>query len=663
VKTRFESSQSLACGGALALLLTATTSVALAADSVPIDDLLEMDLSELMKLEISLVARQPRRVADSAASVYVIDRQKIRRSGATSVTELLRLVPGLYVSSLNRSVTAVGVRGMGGSTFNPRLLVLVDGRSVYTPLYSGVHWEMQEVMLEDVERIEVVRGPGASLWGSNAVDGVINIVSRSAAATRGGLVSARAGNQDPGHLAMRWGGALGETGDYRVYGKFFERDSWRAMPSAQDPDGKRESNDDWRQWRVGFRADWTPADNQELMLLGDLQRGVRGRTRMTMTNGEVEDEVTAKGANLMLRWSRTAEGGRQDEVQAWYDYIHQGTGQLDSIEQEIHTFDIDYHSLLALSESTDLMWGLGYRHRSDDIRGTDSFQLEPDSIDSDLWTAFVQSEFHLGEARQWHLTLGSKIEQEQRSPTLTFQPSARLLWESAPHHTLWAAVSRAVRNPSRIDRDVRVPLFGPYTMRGNPDVEPTKLLSRELGYRYHPARDLSLDITYYRNTYSDVIDIQEFDPADLQMDVFNNGRDERTQGIEFQAEWRVNEALLLEFGYSWFDMLQLASGLDETPRHQFHLRGQWDLAHDWHLDLIARHQPASSINNLDEAESSSTPSRTSLDFRLAKQYTPNLEIALIGRNLLDAAETEEPSQSPLSTQVERSIHAQVTWEF
>ncbi len=492
-------------GAAASLVIVAVGGIATAQGTAD-DDLTQLSIEELMNVEIFSAAKKTQKLFDTPAAAFVITREDIRRSGATSVPEVLRIVPGVEVAQISASEWAISIRGFN-DRFASKLLVLIDGRSVYTPLFSGVYWGPQDtVLLEDVESIEVVRGPGGTLWGANAVNGVINIRTRQARDTQGALATVLGGNQES-NAALRYGDRLGENGYYRVYAKGFRRDALR------DAEGDR-AHDAWDQVQGGFRADWTLSGRDELTLQGDFYDGQPDQTltisSLTPPSAPiVEDSVDLRGGNLLFRWKRQLGADSEWILQTYYDANERREVDLD---QRIDTFDIEFQHRFPWGDRQEITWGLGYRSVRDDLDGSFTVSFDPTSRRTELYSAFVQDEIRLLD--HLRLTLGSKFEHNDYTG-FEIQPTARLLWQVDPQQSVWGAVSRAVRTPSRSDSDIRINLAGipgtPPTLLsifGNEDLDSEELLSFELGYRSEPRRDLSLDVTAFYNRYDQLINVE-----------------------------------------------------------------------------------------------------------------------------------------------------------
>lgn len=641
-------------------------------------DLTELSIEELMNIEVTSVSKRAETISAAAAAVYVLTQEDLRRAGVTSIPEALRLVPGLQVARGTANSWAISARGFNGRFAN-KLLVLVDGRSVYTPLFSGVFWDVQDTLLQDVERIEVIRGPGATLWGANAVNGVINIITQSARQTRGGLVTAAAGSEIDHLAGVRYGGETGRA-SWRVYAKS------SARGAGARPDGS-EAVDDWAIARGGFRVDTALADGDELTVQGDLYHGESGERLTTVSfpqlapvTRDFDNELS--GGNLLARWSRTLAATSHLTLQAYYDRTER---VLPILGETRDTFDLDLQHTVSWNRHR-LVWGLGARRTRDRIDGSDFITFLPDERTDDLYSGFLQDEVALVPERLW-LTVGTKIEENEYTG-LEIQPSVRALWTPRQRHTLWAAVSRAVRTPTRAEADVRLvadvlppsslfPGAPPalFVFLGNEDFESEELFAYEAGYRVGLPAGLFLDVAAFYNDYEDLRSSTTGEPALVLSPVphlvvpavIDNRMVGETWGLEVALRWWVSGRWRLDAAYAFLEMDLEVAGEDpllsarvverENPEQQLSLRSSWDLTDTLALDLVGRYVdalPSQDIEDYLEA-----------DLRLGWTPRPGLTLSIVGRNLLDDQHREfVPEIIPTeATAVERSVHAAATWSF
>jgi iron complex outermembrane receptor protein len=646
------------------------------------EEILELSLEDILNIEITSVSKKAQSLSEAPAAIFVITNDDLRRSGVTNIPDALRMVPGLNVARIDSNKWAVTSRGFNGRFAN-KLLVLIDGRSVYAPSFSGVYWEVQDTLLEDVERIEVIRGPGATLWGANAVNGVINIITRHAADTQGGLVALGAGSKERGFAGVRYGAVLGEGTYGRIYAKGFRRDEF--VHTAGD-----DANDDWDMLRSGFRVDSRLSGRNALTLQGDVYQGNIDQTidLATLTppySQRVEDEADVSGWNMVARWQHTLSSTSEFTIQAYYDR----TDRDEAFAREVRdTFDIDFQHRFAAGEWQDIIWGLGYRYTRDDFTESLIMTIDPDNSSDELLSAFLQDEITLLEDRLW-LTLGSKFEHNDYTG-FEIQPNARLLWAPHPKHKIWAAVSRAVRTPSRAEYDIRllnevIPPSSPdnpspfpivLTIVGDSNYDSEELLAYELGYRVVPAKSLSLDVTAFYNDYdnlrNNIADEASFQGTHVVQPLpFDNKWKGEIYGIELAAAWQAADWWRLDIAYSYLRTRIDASNEREdnpqvqvSPRHQVSLRSAMNLRKDLDMDLWLRYVDDVKAINARAASVYEIDSYLTLDARLAWRPIKDLEFSLVGQNLLDDKHPEYIQENfTLPTEIERSIYGKVTWSF
>ncbi len=645
-------------------------------------DLTTLTLEELMNIQITSVSKKPERLIDAASAIYVITQEDIRRSGVTNIPEVLRMVPGIQVARIDANKWAISARGLTGRFAN-KLLVLLDGRTVYTSLFSGVFWDVQDTLLEDIDRIEVIRGPGATLWGANAVNGVINIITKHTKDTQGGLLIAGYGDEERGFGGLRYGGKVGDDFYFRVYAKYFNRDD-TVFTSGRDAD------DNWDVLRGGFRTDWKVSNQDSLTLQGDIYDGESGQTITVDTPTPpfirtFDDEAEIAGGNVLGRWKHTFSEVSDMAFQLYFDRTER---EDPVIGDNRNTFDVDFQHRFALGKKQDMVWGLGYRFTHDDIKNTFSISFDPESHDYHLFSAFVQDEITL--LKDWlRLTVGSKFEYNDFTG-LEIQPSARLLWKPHEQHSVWTAFSRAVRTPSRAENDVRVnqrvlfpSLLSPFlpfdlvSAFGSSDFESEKLYAYELGYRVIPLEDLAVDIALFYNDYDKLRTAEPRspfletipEPSHLVFPLIgDNKMDGEIYGVELAVDWRPVDWWHITASYTY---LQIQLHLDkdsgdivsevaegESPHNQFFLRSSFDLPKDLEIDLMPRYT--------DNLPSQDVDSYVTLDARLSWKPFQNLEISVVGQNLFDNQHLEFKQElivNTISTEVERSVYGKIEWRF
>lgn len=601
--------------------------------------LADLSIEELANIEITSVSRRAEPLSEAAASVYVITAEQIRRSGARSLPEALRLAPNLEVARIDGSQYAISARGFNNSIGN-KLLVQIDGRTVYTPLFSGVFWDQQDVMLEDVERIEVISGPGGTLWGANAVNGVINVITRPAADTQGMLFSAGAGNEDRG-TSFRYGGQM-DGGHYRVYGKAMRRDDTFSVDPAALSDGQETM-------QAGFRADWSAARDR-FTFQGDAYSG-RSDDRPSAF-GFAIGPIETSGANILGRWNRSLADGSELQVQSYFDHSERQDRFLFQPTADIFDLEVQ-HSLRLGSHS--VVWGGGYRHAHDEVGAGLFFGFVPASRQSDWANAFVQDEVAL--STRLTVTAGIKFEHNDYTGIENL-PSVRVAWKPVDDHLLWGAVSRAVRAPARLDHDIRFPPNPPFFIVGGSDFESEVADVFELGYRGQPARTLTLSATAFWYDW-DRLRSGQLPPAMVQ-----NRIQGTTHGLEFWGTWQVTPWWRFSGGLTTLhEDLDLERGstdptgpsaLGNDPRYQWQARSSFDLASNQALDL--------SVRRVGKLREPTLPAYYSVDARYAWRVRPHTELSLTLQNLFDPSHPEFRGSTAAPNEIERSLFLAVRWE-
>ncbi|SMC21514.1 iron complex outermembrane recepter protein [Desulfacinum hydrothermale DSM 13146] len=660
---------------AISVMIWIWVGPALAAAPFASNRLLEMSLEELMDVEIVSVARKAQSLSETAAAVFVVTSEDIRRSGATNVADVLRMVPGLHVARFDANVWPVTARGFNGLLAN-KLLVLVDGRSVYTPIFSGVYWDEQDSFLDNIERIEVVRGPGGSSWGANAFNGVINIITKNARDTQGGLATALVGTDEEARAGFRYGGRVGDDLFYRFNVLGLDVGPGRNMAG-------KEGADDWRQVRAGWRADWQPSEKDAFLFTGGLYReeaGVRNLVPRTWSPYvEIVDfEREVGGGHLLGRWTRRLHDGGELQMQLYYDNT-QNDNKILSFD--VDTVDVDFQHRFRLGHHQEITWGMGTRWIASETEpGITTSFAHSDRTDY-LWSAFVQDEISLADGA-WRLTLGSKIERNDETGW-EVQPTVRLLRRLGSDHSLWAAVSRAVRTPSQGEVESRiqsavlpptstVPLPTLVVARGSRDMDSEKVWAFEAGVRTQVHPKVFLDLAGYVNLLEDLRSLEPAAPVSAGSYLVVESRaDNRLQGraygLEAAAAWSVAENWQIQAAYTFQHMdLETTSGsLDEGstsaekagPTHQMSLRSSWNLPRSVELDAWLRW--------VDELEALDVPDYWAADLRLSWKPLEHLELALVGRNLLDNRHLEFKQEilQIEPTEVERSVYMSLSWKF
>jgi iron complex outermembrane receptor protein len=640
-------------------------------------DLGSKSIEDLMNIEVTSVSKKEQKLSRTAAAIFVITQEDIRRSGATNIPDLLRMVPGLDVAQVNSSTWAISSRGFNDEASN-KLLVLIDGRTVYSPLFSGVFWDVQQVPLETIDRIEVIRGPGAAVWGANAVNGVINITTKKAADTQGGLISGGGGTYNQGFGIAQFGGKLGSGTYYRAFMSAFGQNHLIGL------DGKN-GLDDWEMYRTGFRVDGKLGAKNSITFQGDAYKGSEGEVVAAVTSFQppqpriLDLRQGLGGWNLLSRWDRAISSTSDTTLQVYFDRTNRGDA---TFGEGRDTFDIDFQHHIAWGSRQDFVWGLGYRVTSDDIRGTIRVSFTPQSETDQLFSSFVQDEIAVL-PRTLYFTVGTRLEHNHFSG-FGVQPNASLVWHLNDKNMLWGSISRALRTPAR-DTEVRfnqtvlpgpngLPLF--VAVIGNKQ-DNENLLAEEIGYRTQLSEQLSLDLTAFYNSYTNVVSREfgspflEFNPAPVHLVVpisagnFIHGE---THGAEMALNWKPVSRWTLSPGYSY---LQLHMHRDpastdtftpvtiegSSPREQAQLRSHFELPSGWSWDA--------SVYYVGRLPALQIPSYTRVDTGLTWNIGEKLSLSIVGQNLLHDhhLESSGPDQIVVSSSVKRSAYAKLTWQF
>lgn len=648
-------------------------------------NLAEKDVSQLssvkvstsapsMNTEVSTVSRAPSTIGKTPAAVFVITNEMIQRSGATSVPEVLRMAPGVEVARIDSSKWAISIRGFNGQFAN-KLLVQIDGRTVYSPYFAGVFWDVQDLFLEDVERIEVIRGPGASVWGANAVNGVINVITKNSKETQGLFAQAGTGTYERGFTNLRYGGELGKTGiNYRVYGKWFDRGFGSSL------DGVTPSQDAWHLGSGGFRADWDVdgTGTDRIMITGD-----SFNTRSSTIDGgpspfapfltSFGSDFYQYGSHIIGRWTHKIDDDREWQIQTYFDTTSRETPRLNSFEDR-DTFDIDTQYRFPLGDYQKIVVGAAYRSSTDQLQsGAIPIGFNPGSQRVNTASAFIQDDITLVEDR-WVLTLGSKFF-ENTYVGFDYQPTARLLFTPDERHSLWGAVSRAVRMPSRVEDSINgygvpvsttpVPLYPHFI--GNSDLKPEDLLAWELGYRTQATDAFSYDTTAFYNQYDNLVVFNptgmSFSPYGLALDLqAQNFARAQTYGFEVASNYEISKTWRLRSAYSHLEIFMdnalsaVHAEEGQTPQNQIYFQSSHDLRKSIQLDLIGRYVgalPAYSI-----------PDYFVSDIRFAWKPRKSIECFVVGRGLFDDGHQEFAStlgQGGTATGVRSEVYTGISF--
>jgi iron complex outermembrane receptor protein len=642
-------------------------------------DLTQKSLEDLMSIKVTSVSKKEQTTSQAAGAVFVISREDIRRSGALNIPDLLRMVPGLDVAQIDGGKWAVSARGFNGQ-YSDKLLVLVDGRTVYTPIFAGVFWDSQNMALDTIERIEVIRGPGAAIWGSNAVNGVINIITRSARNTQGGYVATGIGNIGTGTESILYGGKARGIGAYRVFGEGFH---YNSLPSMSGGDGQ----DDWRLIHGGFRTDSILSAKDSLTTEGEIYRGNAGEIATTPLSLAPAKTATValhdvySGWNLLSRWDHSISPQSETSLQVYFDRTNRGDS---TYALGLNTFDIDLQHHIALGTRQDLVWGLGYRVSSDDTAPTLRIVFTPNDRLTRLFSSFAQDEIAVSPNRL-KLSLSARVEHNSYTG-FDFQPSVRMVWTPDSKNMIWSAVSGADRTPARSDTNIRVNYAaepGPgglpilVSLFGDPTFKNERLTAFEVGYRNSWTRRFSVDSTVFYNRYRDLDSVEpgapsvETNPAPVHLLVpsyFSNGLHGETHGVEFFANWTPLRFWTLSPGYAFLSMhLHPFAGSQDftdaagteggTPDHQAQLRSSIRLPHNLQWNASAYF-----VNRLPAV---SIPSYSRIDTNLIWHVGERVSLSAVGQNLLKSRHSEYagPSATEQTDLVRRAAYAKIAWSF
>ena len=639
-------------------------------------DIANMSIEDLMNIEVTSVSKKEQKVSRTAAAIFVITQEDIRRSGATNIPDLLRMVPGLEVAQIDGTAWEISSRGFN-SQFANKLLVLIDGRTVYSPLFSGVYWDVQDVTLEDIERIEVIRGPGATVWGANAVNGVINITTKRAEDTQGGLLTAGGGTHELGFGVAQYGGKVNPETSYRVFIKGFDNTS---LPSLEGKDG----HDGFDLLHGGFRVDSALSDKDSLTVLGDLYEGHEGEVinapELTPPFGQALTVSTkVSGGNVLGRWDHTFSPKSDTTLQVYFD----NTQRHAVISGEtVNTFDIDFQHHVGWGSRQDFVWGLGYRYLSYDTTPSLTVSFNPTSQGRQLFTSFVQDEITLNPDRVY-LTVGAKVEHNDFTG-FEFQPSARITWDVTDNQMFWAGYSRAVRTPSPTDTSIRIAFAafpGPdglpvlLTILGSPKAISENLDAIDAGYRIQLHSNISLDFAGFYNRYDDLetsepgtpfLELNPLPPHLNVPTVIANNMFGEAHGLEAAVKWKATNRWTLSSGYA-FERIHLHT---TSPSHDTasvptvegsspHVQAQLCS----NLALLRSLEWNTSVYFVGRLLAEQVPSYTRLDTGITWRASEHLAISLVGQNLLKDHHVEAISPSVTSSLVKRSAYAKFTWQF
>ena len=648
------------------------------------NEYLDMDLSQLMEIVVTSVSKKPQVLKDAAAAAYVITQEDIRRSGVTTVADALAMAPGIHVAKISSSKWSVSSRGFPGYTSN-KLLVMIDGRSVYSPSYSGTVWDMNNILLEDIERIEVVRGPGGTLWGANAVNGVINIISRKAQDTLGYLVRGGVGTEERFQVAGRSGFVAAEGVYARVFGFFNDRDE--NVGSAQrSPGQSSDGNDGWNNGQVGFRLDRERENGNEWTLQGDLFKSAGDQTVAPYWTyqppylSEKRGELENRGGNLLGRWAHTTTGGEKLTLQSYLDYYSRDD---DYYGQSVITCDAELQYEYSLTERNNVTMGVGIRRIDADFDSTDQIRIADQ--DSTLYSAFIQDEIMVVENLLW-LTPGIKYEHNDFTGD-EWQPSVRMLWKPGNSQTVWASLSRAVRTPSMIEQSGKVTMaifpvgnnVGQINVVGTDDFGSEEVLAYELGYRQQITDFMGMDIALFYNNYDDIYTVSP-EPNRYGYDLsLINGLCGYSYGLEVAIDWHVSPDLNLKATYSFLDPnLKPKPGVESvfgedyfngvSPQNQVSFQASYQIVRDLQVNVWLRYidnfTSLTGKNGIQSPDPLLLGDYFQLDANIMWSPVEDLEVMISGQNLLQESHMEFFSEHITPpTEIERGAYLKITYRF
>ena len=669
----------------LILLALASPPVVGQAPQTQPKDLTTTIIEDLMNMEVTSVSKKKQKLSQVAAAIFVITQEDIRRSGVTNIPELLRMVPGMDVAQINGSTWAIGSRGFN-QQFANKLLVMVDGRSVYSLTFSGVFWDTLDLPLFDIERIEVIRGPGGSIWGANAVTGVISIFTKKAAETSGTLAEAGAGNLQQGFGMAQYGGTIGKKTDFRVYAKYFNQSQMLDLNGQSGADG-------WHRLRGGFRTDSSLSSKDSLMFEGDISTGREGEYGFELPSVTspgfvaVSEEIDLANGSLETVWNHTYSARSNSSLQFSYDQHRRD----DPLNPELrNTYDLDYRHQFTFGGRQEIVWGLGYRYTADRIGGSLTVAMNPPDRALQLFDSFVQDQIALVPER-FFLTVGTKLEHNDYTG-FEVMPSIRASWSPGDRHMVWVAVSKALRAPSRNDTNLVLnigefpgPGGTPTLLRllGNPQFQDERLIAYEAGYRTMLSKRFSIDIAAYFNDWDNVQTTElsgsffESTPLpahQVQTLLYENLIHGENHGIEITANWKVTDrwsisaGLAPELAHMHTDPKSTDTQTVEflegsTPNWPMQLRSHFDLRRSLTWDASAYF--VNSLADQGPLSNLKIPSYTRLDTGLTWKLGEGFSLSLVGQNLLKDhhMEFEDVNGSMQSGQIKRSAYAKISWQF
>jgi iron complex outermembrane receptor protein len=638
-------------------------------------DLTQVSLEDLMNVQVTSVSKKEQKLGSAGAAVFVITQEDIRRSGASNIPDLLRMVPGVNVAQMSASTWAISIRGFN-DVFADKVLVLIDGRSVYNPITSGVSWDQQDLPLEDIERIEVIRGPGGTVWGANAVNGVINIITRNSKNTQGGMITAGGGSETTAQGLAQYGGAIGATGTYRVFGKYSDIDSTTVPGGGSARDG-------WQSLHGGFRSDWVLSSRDTITVQGDLQESREGQNLTAVIPGALPLELTftdrfdASAANILARWNHTLASGSETSLQIYDD--HSSTFSLGGRDRQ-NTVDLDFQHHVSFGSRQDIVWGLGARVADLYLGPGYAIAYAPQSRTDVLLSAFFQDQMKI--TGSLAVTFGSKFEHNAYTG-VELEPSAQLVWNPTARQSVWVSAARAIRQPDAVDASIRDAAatfptgpdsFGLVSVIGNPAQRVERLNDFEAGYRIQTTARVSVDVATFLNFYQDLRTAEELAPYFViapgapylvQPVIFQDVGTAHAYGGELSLDWKPANRWRLSSGYSLLHMIFLKDPANAdtevgdlgtgTPQQQFQARSALNLPHRLEWD--------SSIEYVGKL-AAGIPAYTRVDTRLGWKINDHVDFSAVGQDLLGPRHAEFPDDVGLNHMlISRSVFVKFTFRF
>jgi iron complex outermembrane receptor protein len=641
-------------------------------------DLTTKSLEDLMNVQVTSVSKNEQTLSRTASAIFVITAEDIARSGATNIPDLLRMVPGMDVAQINANTWAISARGLNGE-FSNELLVMVDGRTVYVPTFGGVFWDVLDMPLDDIERIEVIRGPGGTIWGANAVNGVVNIITKKAADTHGALIVAGGGSLDQGFGVTQYGGTLGKNTDYRVYSKYLNQ---AELPGLNGQSG----GDGWHLLSGGFRVDSTLSPKDMLTIQGSLYAGREGNPNLRLQSvtspgpQEFDSKVDLSGGFLQVAWHHTFSARSDTFLQVSYDEFKRP----DVLDEGRYTLNFDFQHNFLWGQRQSIVWGLDYRYSSSHTDGDLTISLNPADLNTQIGSSFIQDEIAISPDRLY-LTVGTKLEHDYYTGFVLL-PSARLTWQPNSHQMFWAAISRAARTPASTDTAERLNFAGfpgpggtPILIGqvGNPHFKNEDLTAYEVGTRFTGIKHVSIDIAAFYGEYRQQQTVEpappvfETTPSPPHLFIpttFENLMHGESQGLEIAANWKVTDRWTLSPGYAFEqihmhldpssqDTTSVSPAEGSSPVNSAQLRSHFILPHNFAWDTSAYF-----VGRLADPR---VPSYTRVDTSLTWHYREGLSISLVGQNLVRDQHLEfiESTGASTSTLIKRSGYAKFTWRF